>query len=100
MKLINRKKVDENYLYIDIDPKNGNQQLIQRYKKINFKSNIPISIYPEWMVIAILTEIIKGSSIKITPNEIALRLQKSGINISSEHAREIISYYFKKKLNL
>ena len=100
LKQINRKLINQIYVYISIDSRKGAKQ-VKRRKKIKLLA-INLSQLPTQQTrIDIFAEIVRSSGLQINITELRYKLLKRGININMKQIEKVLEYYeIKKKLDL
>ena len=93
---ISRERVEKQFLYTNIEPKRAKKQIGRRRKLkigvVTFGEQLP-----EWVVIEVLVEAIRGTARKLNALEVTSRLRERGMMVTGDHVESIFKHYNLKK---
>lgn len=85
---INRKRVKGHFLYVSIESKRAKEQIARRSELkidgVEFGEQVP-----EWVVIEVLAEVIRGTAGELDAAEVTSRLRERGVTIRSHQVKDI-----------
>jgi hypothetical protein len=93
-KKLARRAVNGVYIYVSIDPEQGNRQIETR------QSQEKIAPLPDWIIMQVLVATIKCLSGRVTEEKVALLLKKQGSSITLDQVKEVFKLYSLEKKTL
>lgn len=90
--LVDRKRIDKEFLYVDLEPDKATEQISRRRKQFadTHKEIVEISATT---TIEVLIEIIQAGRIYINPSLIADRLSSRGVPVSNKQIEQVFIRY-------